>query len=562
MGDRRRAATRPWLPFLSTPLKLGSRGNIVAGVTVLVYLVPQVMAYGTVAGVSPTVALWACIPALLVYALLGTSRLLSLGPESSVALMTAAVIAPIAAGNPDSYPALVAGLTLLTGVFCLVAGLAQLGFVADLLSRPVLLGYMAGIALLMIEGQLDRFLGISTDADSPVEHIWQGLSRLGGIDGWVLVISLTTLAALFALARWAPKWPGTLIAVVAASALTAIINAAGGDIPLVGTIPDGLPGFSWPGNDQWAALAIGALGLSFVAATDVTLTGRAFRHSKDPPVLPNTELRALGVANIGSGLFHGMPVSSSGSRTAIAEASGARTQGYSLITLAGLVLILLFAGPVLSVLPQAALAALVVYAGIRLIDLLGLRQLWRFRKSEFVLALTTTIGVILLGVLYGVLIAIALSIADLLIRVARPHATALGLVPDLPGMHDVDDYPQAQEVPGLLILRYDSPLFFANAGNFLDVAHELLDERPDTHWFALNCEAIIEVDATALDTLKQLERELHEDDIRLVLVRAKRELLEQLAPTGLLDSIGAEHNYPTLPTLVKAYRSREDASGD
>lgn len=562
-GDSRPAGR--WVsslfPGLSTPLRPWNHRNLIAGVTVLVYLVPQVMAYATVAGVPPVTGLWACLPALVVYALMGTSRLLSMGPESSVALMSAAVVAPLVAANPEQYPVLVAGLALAVGAVCLVAGLARLGFIANLLSRPVLVGYMTGIAVLMIEGQLEKLLGNDTSADSVPEHFWQAAVGLGGANPVIVGLSIGILFLLFALQRRYPRLPGPLIAMVVAAVVASALNAMGLEVPVVGDVPRGLPPVSFPAlaPEQWEAITLGAVGVSIVAFADLTLTGRAFREPDDPPIQVNAELRALGVANLGAGVLSGMPASSSGSRTAVAQSSNARSQGYSLVVAVGLVAVLLFAGPALSVLPQAGLAALVVYAALRLIDVSEYRMLWRFRRSEFLLAILTVAGVLIAGVLYGVVIAVALSALDMLARVARPHGAALGLVPDLPGMHDIGDFATAEEIDGLLIYRFDSPLFFANAETFLQEARLLVDERePGLQWFALNCEAIVEVDTTGVDALQRLHRTLAEHDVRFVLVRAKRELIEDLRPTGLIDVFGDEYIFPTLPTLVDAFLSRRE----
>ncbi|MCH9815767.1 MAG: STAS domain-containing protein [Actinomycetia bacterium] len=552
-------------PGISGDLKPWGRRNVVAGITVLVYLVPQVMAYSTVAGVAPIVGLWACLPALVIYAILGTSRLLSLGPESSVALMSAAVVAPLVVTNPDRYPALVAALALGVGVVCVLASALRLGFIADLFSRPVLVGYMTGIALLMIEGQLDRLFGIQVEYESVVGHIWQVMGSLGEADIANVVLSACILALLFGL-RWLwPKLPGPLIAMVVAAGFAAVLAALGLPVPLVGDVPAGLPMPSLPNltGPEWQLIVVGALGVSLVAFTDVALTGRAFREPDDPPIQAGVELRALGVANLGAGVLSGMPVSSSGSRTSVARSSRATSQGYSLVVAVGLIAVLLFAGPVLAVLPQAGLAALVVHAAVLLIDRTEYLRLWQFRRTEFLLATLTVVGVLVAGVLYGVLIAISVSVLELLTRVARPHSSALGLVPEVPGMHDVDDFPDAVEVPGLLVFRYDSPLFFANADNFLHSAMKLAKERePSLDWFALNCEAIIEVDATATQTLQRLQQDLKLQSVRLVLVRAKRELIEDLEPTGLIKDIGTDHIYPTLPTLVSAFKARPLTDGE
>jgi SulP family sulfate permease len=533
---------------------VASRANLVSGLTVCAYLVPQVMAYSTVAGLPPTAGLWASLPALVLYALMGTSRLLSVGPESSVALMTAAVVGPIAAGNPERYPQLAAALALTMAAILLLASLLRLSFIADLLSRPVLVGYMAGIAVLMIAGQLSPWLGIEISGDSILAEFGSAISQWQDWDPVSLIMGLAVIIGVAFLARW-PKLPGPLLAIIVMGILTV---AAQLPVELVGEIPRGLPTPDLPlvTAEEARLLLLGALGVSVVAFTDTTLTARAFRERSDRPIDPTVELRSLAAANLGAGLLQGMAVSSSGSRTALAKTGGATSQAYSLVAAAALATVLIVAGPLLSGLPRAALAGLVIYAALRLVDVPELRWLWRFRKMEFLLAAATFVGVLVLGVLYGVVAAVTLSVLEMLARVARPHAAAQGFVPGLAGMHDIHDFPGAREEPGLLVFRYDSPLFFANAENFRRRAEELAAERsPEVRWVALNCEAIVEIDSTAADALEELRRDLADDDVALVLVRAKRELLDALEPTGLLDRIGRERIYPTLPTLVAAFRA-------
>ncbi len=533
------------------------RHNLIAGLTVTAYLVPQVMAYAIIAGLSPVTGLWGALIALPVYALLGTSRWLSFGPESSVAVMASALIVPLVAAGQATPATAAAALALAVGLAGLVAGILRLSFIADLLSRPILVGYMAGIAVLMINSQIDRVLGTSTpDSDTVFEH---GLLLLDASPQWSAMMTAGCVLVSLVIAsrtRWRAFAP--LISLFLGVVVAWLLNVTGNAVELLGDIPAGLPSPKIPAMpvDVLPEIALAALGVLIVAYADSTLTGRSFHRLDDPPLKPATELRALSFANIGSGLFQGMPVSTSGSRSAVARASGATSQGYSIAAALFLAIVLLVAGPILEVVPQAALGALVVYAAILLIDVNDFRRLWRFRRSEFWVATTTTAGVLVFGVLYGVLIAVALSVLLLLVEVARPHFAALGFVPGLAGMHDIGDFDNAEEEPGLLIFRYDSPLFFANADHFLAKAREMIGERmPGLQWFALQCEAIIEIDSTGVDAVEALAEELRAAGVHFVLVRAKSELVEELQSAGTLDLIGGEHVYPTLPTLVEAYRS-------
>ncbi len=567
-ADRGAAPPRPrdrafgvllWLfPGLGTPLRPWGRGNLIAGITVTAYLVPQVMAYATVAGLPAIVGLWACLPALVIYALMGSSRSLSLGPESSVALMTAAIIAPLALGDPQQYAALAAGLALVMGLVGIVGSVLRLSFVSDLLSRPVLIGYMAGIGILMIDGQLDAFLGLDTEGESLLDHLGAIAGSLPQAQPAVVALALGVLVLLVVLGRAAPRLPGPLIAVVVAALVAAALTAVGLAIPLVGAVPQGLPAPAVPvvphvGRELFV---LAAAGVALVGFTDTVLTGRAFR-TRHEHLDTAAELRAMSAANVVCGFFQGMPVSSSGSRTALARTSGAQSQGYSLVAAAAVLLVLLLLAPVLSVLPRAGLAALVIYAALQLIDISAFRALWRFSRVEFALAVTTCVAVLFVGILNGVLVAVALSVLALLARVARPHAAALGFTRGLAGMHDVMDFPDTAEVAGLLVFRYDSPLFFANAHDFVTEARQMVAERePGLRWFALNCEAIISIDSTAAEALAGLVRDLQEADLTVCLVRAKRELLDQLARAGILGHVGEDHVFPTLPTLVEAYRAQ------
>lgn len=535
------------------------RGDLLAGITVAAYLVPQVMAYATVAGLSPVAGLWAILPSLALYALFGSSRLLSVGPESTTALMTATVVAPLAAGDPGRYATLAAALAVTVGLLCLVARVVRLGFVADLLSRPVLIGYLAGVALIMIVDQLPKLTGVRTTGTEFFPQLWSFLSHLGDIRPATAALSAGVLALLLVMARILPSVPGPLLAVVLS---TAAVTAFGLDtrygIEVIGTVPSGLPGVALPDLTGLPHLLLPALGVLIVAYTDFILTARAFTGGagEGPGLDADQEFLALGAANLGAGVLHGFPVSSSASRTALASSTGARSQAYSLVAGAAVLAVLLFLSPLLTRTPSAVLGALVVYAALRMIDLAGFRRLASFRRRELLLAIGCLAGVLALDILNGVLVAVGLSVAELLTRVARPHDAVEGLVPGVAGMHDVDDYPQARTIPGLLVYRYDSPLFFANADNFRRRALAAVEDQEDpVLWFLLNMEANVEVDITALDAVDELRRELGGRGVVFALARVKQDLLDDLTAYGLRDSVGTDLIFPTLPTAVAAYRA-------
>ena len=539
------------------------RGDVVAGLTVAAYLVPQVMAYAGVAGLPPVVGLWAAIPAMAVYALLGSSRQLSVGPESTTALLAAAAIGPLVAGDPVRYAALSAGLAVLVGLICLLAWLTRLGFIADLLSRPVLVGYMAGVAVIMIVGQLRRTTGVPVEGATLVRELVSFMRGLDGLRWATLLMSVTVLVFLFAVQAWFPRLPGPLLAVSIAATVVAVFGLKNHGLSIVGAVPSGLPVPRVPSlsGADLKALLLPAFGVAVVGYTDNVLTARAFATRGRYEVDANQELLALGVANIGSGLMRGFPVSSSGSRTALGDSAGSRTQLYSVVALATVVLVLLVGGRALSDFPQPALGAIIMYAASRLVDVAEFKRIARFRRSEFVLSLGAFIGVLTMDILYGVLIAVGLSVADLLKRVARPHDAILGTVAGLAGMHDIDDYPAAHTIPGLVVYRYDSPLFFANAEDFKRRALAASEPagQPRPKWFVLNVEANVEVDITALDAVEWLRIELERRGIVMAMARVKQDLLDDLQAFGLADSIGESRLFPTLPTAVAAYEhwSRE-----
>nr|WP_280236103.1 sulfate permease [Nocardia cyriacigeorgica] len=539
------------------------RADVLAGITVAAYLVPQVMAYATVAGLPPVAGLWAVLGPLAVYTVLGTSRQLSVGPESTTALMTAVALAPLAAGDPTRYAALAAILAVVVGALCLVGALVRLGVLADLLSRPVLIGYLAGTAGIMIVGQLGPVTGVPVDGDTIPAQLRSFAANLAALHWPTTLLAASVLLGLLLAAHWAPRLPGPLLAVLLATVAVAVFALRDHGIVTVGPVPAGIPvpGFTGVAMSDLAQLVLPALGIAVVGFSDNALTARAFAARHGRHVDANTELAALGATNLAAGALHGFPVSCSGSRTTIADSMNAKTQLYSLTAL-GVVLVVLFgARGVLAGFPTAALGALVVYAALRLIDVAEFRRIGRFRRSELVLALATLLAVLAFGVLYGVLIAIGLSILDLLRRVARAHDAILGYVPGVPGMHDIDDYPQAKPVPGLLIYRYDAPLCFANAEDFRRRALAAVDQqaardRVPVRWFVLNTEANVDVDLTAMDAVEQIRRELSARGIRFAMARVKQDLRDDLDAAGLTDRIGADQLYPTLPTAVAAYEAQ------
>ena len=542
------------------------RGDIVGGLTVTAYSVPQVMAYSSLAGLPPQTGLWVVALTMVVYFLIGSSRLLSSGPESTTALLTAAIIAPLAAGDPLRYASLAALLALLCGAFCLIAWLLRLGFIGDLLSKPVLVGYMAGVAVIMMASQLGKVSGVAVAGDTFIEDIRSFASNIGshGPSWPTVAMGLGVAVLLIVLTPRFPRVPMPLIIVALAALATSAFNLDDLGITVVGVIPTSPPSLGLPSlaPSDVTLLALPALGLFIVAYTDNLLTGRMLASRHRQHVDSNRELLGLGTSNIAASLVGGFPVSSSASRAVIAETSGARTQVYSLVAAAGTLVVLVFFSGALASFPSPALGGLVIYAATRLIDLSEFKRLWRFRGREFALAVSATLAVLLFDILYGVLAAVALSIIELLTRVARPNAGVLGQAPGVAGWHDLADYPGATQVPGLLVYRYDSPLFFANADDFAERVELAVDScEPRPQWLLLNMEANVEVDITGLDALERIRRHCVDEGVRVALVRVKHDVLEDLRRHGVAARIGEDRVYSTLPTAVQAFvdwRQAED----
>jgi high affinity sulfate transporter 1 len=540
----------------------GFRADLLAGITVTAYLVPQCLAYAGVAGVTPVTGLWVAVVAMIAYALLGTSALLSVGPEATTAIMVAAAVGPLAAVDPSRYAGLAALLAVMVGLVCLGAYALRLGFLADMLSQPILVGYMAGVALIMIGSQLATLSGVELVALTPLGRVGELAGRLDEVQAVPLALGAAVTLFLLGLRWLVPRAPGSLLAVVGAAAATAAFGLDRHGVTLVGAIPGGLPAVSIPvvGYPDLTALAGSAAAIAFVAYTEVALTGRAFAEKTGGTIDPNRELLALGAANIAAGLAGGFAASASSSRTAIIDTSGGRSQVVGIVAAVAVAIVLLAIPGAIGLIPRTALGGIVVFAAIRLIDVGEIRRLERFRSSELALAIAAATGVLLFDVLAGMLVAIALSVADLVRRIARPPAAVLGRVPDLAGFHDIGDYPTARTIPGLVLFRYDAPLCFANANDFRERALAAVDrETSPVEWFLLNAEAIVALDLTAADALRDLHRRLAARGIVFAMARVKQELRAQLARGGLLEAIGTDRIYPTLPVAVEAFERRAGA---
>jgi sulfate permease, SulP family len=536
------------------------RGDILAGITVSAYLIPQCMAYGELVGVPPIVGLWSILPAILIYALFGSSRQLSVGPESTTAVMSAAAIAPLLLPDRSNYAALASGLAILVGLVCLMGYVARLGFLSNLLSKPILIGYMAGVGIIMITGQLGKISGIPIHGTTVLEQMMQFIQSVHQTHNITIILASVVLIFLVMSQRFFPRLPGALLAVLMATIAVGLFHLDRQGVAIVGVIPAGFPSFTFPNlSGQFSTLLTSALSIAIVGYSDNVLTARSFGNRRHYKIDANQELLALGLSNLGVGVMQGFPVSSSGSRTAIADSLGSKTQLFSFVAFGMIVMVLLFLRPVLSLFPKAALGAIVIFAAFRLIEIPEFIRLYQFRRSEFVLAIITMVSVLITDILLGVAIAVGLSVIELFARLARPHDAVLGNIPTIPGLHDINDWEAATTIPGLVIYRYDAPLCFANAENFKTRALKAIeDEVVPVEWFVLNTEAIVEIDITAADILEELIDELINRNITFAMARVKQDLYGQLKRSQIFYKMNPTHIYMTLHSAIAAFESRSD----
>jgi high affinity sulfate transporter 1 len=531
------------------------RRDVVAGVVLAALLVPQGMAYAELAGVPAVTGLYATLVPLVVYFLLGPSRILVLGPDSAVSPLVAAAIIPLAAaGDASARIALAGMLAILVGSIMLAGGLARFGFVTELLSMPVRLGYLMGIAVTVIVTQLPKLFGFSIDTESFLRGVRDFVAGLDETNATALAIGVASMALILGLRRVAPKIPGVFLAVLGATAAVALLGLDD-DVPVVGSVPAGLPAFGVPdvSFEDLKTLIPAAVGIAFVAFTDTSILSRSYAGRLRQEVDQNQELAVLGVANIAAGFFQGFPTSSSSSRTAVAEDVGARSQVAGLVGGAVLALLLLFGTGLVHDLPTSTLAAIVIVAVLGFIDIAGLRRLRNWRRSEFALAMAAFTGVASLGVLWGVGIAIALSLLNFIRRAWRPHDAVLGRVDNLKGYHDTERYPDAHLIPGLVLYRFDAPLFFANTDNFRQRVRALA-ESGDVAWIVVAAEPITDVDTTAGEALHALNDELAAIGVELAFAELKDPVRDRLRRYGLEKAIGPDRFFPTIGVAVATYR--------
>jgi len=564
--NSRQARVERWVPgirVLRTYERSWLGRDLIAGIVLVTLLVPQGMAYADLSGLPPITGLYTTVVCLIAYALVGPSPILVLGPDSSLGPMIAATILPLAAGSQERAIALAGMLAILVGLITVGAGIAKLGFVADLLSNPVRTGYLAGLAVVIFVGQLPKLFGFSTDASGLVGEATAFVQSLDQTNLWALGIGLLSLGIILGLMRLSPRTPGILIAVVVTIGLSIVLDLASHGVAVIGVLPQGFPTPSLPmvAASDVPPLFVAAVGISLVAIGDTISTSGGFASRGGYEVDGNQELAGIGSANLAAGFFSGFPVSTSGSRTAVAAQSGAKTQLTGLVA-AGLVIAMLLIVPgLVQAMPQPVLAAVIIAASISLLNVAELRRLYLVRRSEFALAVACAMGVAFIGVLQGIVIAVLLSVIYIFRRAWAPYSAVLGRLPDMAGYHDVGRYPNAEPVPGLLILRWSAPLFFANANQFRARIRELVEAAiTPPIWVLVAAEPITDIDTTAGSMLADLDEELNAGGIHLAFAELQPSVRDAIVRYGLLEKIDAGHFYHSVSEAVEAFQ--REAAGD
>ncbi|UPT96396.1 sulfate permease [Bradyrhizobium barranii subsp. apii] len=550
-----------WLPGLDTLRRYEAAWlphDIFAGIVLATMLVPVGIAYAAASGLPGIYGLYATIVPLLAYALFGPSRILVLGPDSALAAILLGVIAPLAQGDPLRAVTLAGMMAIVSGTVCILAGVARLGFITELLSKPIRYGYMNGIALTVLISQLPKLFGFSIESEGPLRSLWAIVSAiLGGRINWVaFAIGLATLIVILLL-RNNKRVPGLLIAVVGATLVVGVLDLGTQyGVKVLGPLPQGLPGFvvPWITSSDLVPVLIGGCAVAMVSFADTSVLSRAYAARLGSRVDPNQEMVGLGAANLATGFFQGFPISSSSSRTLVAEAAGARTQLTSVVGALAIALLLLVAPSLLQHLPTAALAAVVIASAIGLIEVADLKRIYRIQRWEFWLAIVCFVGVAVLGVIPGIGLAIAIAIIEFLWDGWRPHSAVLGRAHGVKGYHDITRYPDARRVPGLVLFRWDAPLFFANAEFFRERVLDAVATSPTpVRWLVVAAEPVTSVDVTACDVVAELDRSLHAQGIEFCFAELKDPVKDKLKRFGLFAQLGENYFFPTIGVAVARY---------
>ena len=550
-----------WLPGLYTlrhynPAWLWD--DIVAGLVLTTMLVPVGIAYAVASGVPGIYGLYATIVPLLAYALFGPSRILVLGPDSSLAAIILAVVLPLSAGDPMRAVMLASMMAIVSGIVCIAAGLARLGFITELLSKPIRYGYMNGIALTVLISQMPKLFGFSIEADGPLRNLWRiGSSIVGGKINWAaFLIGTATLAAILLLKR-RNKVPGILIAVVGATLVVGAFNLGEhAGITVLGPLPQGLPSFAipWITWDDLVPVLTGGLAVALVSFADTSVLSRTYAARTRTYVDPNQEMMGLGAANLAAGVFQGFPISSSSSRTPVAEAAGAKTQMTGVIGALAVAFLLVAVPDLLKDLPSSALAAVVIASAVSLFEIKDLIRIYRVQQWEFWLSILCFAGVAVLGAIPGIALAVVIAIIEFLWDAWRPHFAVLGRAEGVKGYHDIKRYPKARLIPGLVLFRWDAPLFFANAELFQDRVLDAVAASPTpVRRVVVAAEPMTGIDITASDVVADLNRTLEEVGIELHFSELKDPVKDELKRFGLFSQLGEKAFSPTIGAAVTTY---------
>ena len=532
--------------------------DLVAGVSVAAVAIPTAIAYAQLIGFEPIVGLYAAILPLVVYALFGTSRQLMVNPDAATCAVFAAAVVPLAGGDHETLVALSVALSVLTGVICITAGLFRLGFVADFLAKPILVGYLNGVAISIFLGQIGKVFGFSLQARGIVLRLVELVQKLPQTHWPTLGVAVATLAIILGSKRVSPRLPAPLLATVGAIVLVYVMDLEPRGVAVVGALPAGLPDLRWPRFDPalLKPLLFGAAGVALMSFSSDMVTARSFAARNRYDLDPDQEFVALGACQIAAGVSQGFAVSGADSRTAVNDAMGGKSQMVGLVAAATMTVVLFFLTDPLRYLPIAALGAVLIVAAIGLFDAPELVRMWRVRRSECALAVATMLGVIWLDVLDGVLIAVGCALLLLVKRASRPHEAVLGRVAGLGGWHSVADYPEAKTEPGLVVYRFASSLVFFNSGYFKKRMIELAESSRDVRWIVLDGSPINLVDITGADTLDALVGELAERGVRLGFANVRREVSQMLDRAGVLERLGPDAVFPALDAATDALRAR------
>ncbi len=555
-----RAQLQRWVPGIrvaTTYQRRWLRSDLIAGVVLAAILVPQGMAYADLAGLPPVTGLYTTVACLVAYAVFGPSRILVLGPDSSISPMIFAAITPLLAGGSAAKAIALAGmLAVMVGLIEIALGIGKLGFIADLMSNEVQVGYMNGLAVTIIVGQLPKLFGFSTDADTFGSEVHAFFTHLDETVAGALLVGLGVLAVMLFLPRLTRRIPAVLVAVVGATAVSAALSLHSHGVPVVGQLPRGVPtpSIPWTKVSDVGPLVAAAIGITLVSLADTIATASAFAARRGEEVDPNQEMIGIGTANVGAGLLQGFAISTSGSRTAVVEQAGAKSQLASVVGAGTVVLLLLFLNSLLADLPQSALAAILVGAAFSLLNLRALVQYYRVRKSALILSLSASLGVILFGVLRGIVLAIILAVILFFRRSWQPHGAVLGRLRGVAGWHSTERNPEAQQPPGVLVYRWEAPLFFANSSAFRTQVRRLV-AREKPAWVIVQCEAITDLDVTAAKMLEDLDRELNAQGVHMAFAEMRSRLQELVYRYGLFETLDRDRFYPSLEAAVAAVTS-------